>query len=173
MPGLASLHCASMQAGSWGFFFRVFQWASLYFNENVYVMASKQLLHSWMRAHYILAVAHALLFSSSWLLSCGLLWSCSRTEAECLWCGWITVTTQCQAAFTAKLNFSSVILKLCNLVMPELRLFILEDYLASGLFIVLGSSDLSCLTSQRLVLSAMSMEALSTPSGAAFVVNTG
>lgn len=56
--------------------------------------------------------------------------------------------------------------------MPELKLFILEDYLASGLFIVLGSSDLSCLTSQRLMLSAMSMEVLSSPSGAAFVVNT-
>lgn len=56
--------------------------------------------------------------------------------------------------------------------MPELKLFILEDYLASELFIVLGSSDLSCLTSQRLMLSAMSMEVLSSPSGAAFVVNT-
>lgn len=57
--------------------------------------------------------------------------------------------------------------------MPELRLFILKDDLASGLFIVLGSSDLSCMTSQELMLLAMSMEVLSTPSGAAFVVTTG
>lgn len=64
-------------------------------------------------------------------------------------------------------------MKLCNLVMPELRLFILKDDLASGLFIVLGSSDLSCMTSQELMLLAMSMEVLSTPSGAAFVVTTG
>lgn len=57
--------------------------------------------------------------------------------------------------------------------MPELRLFIPEDDLESGSFIVLGSCDLSCLASQKLMLSAMSMEILSTFSGAAFSVTTG
>lgn len=57
--------------------------------------------------------------------------------------------------------------------MPELRLFILEDDLESGSFIVLGSCDLSCLASQKLMLSAMSMEVLSTSSGAAFSVTAG
>lgn len=69
---------------------------------------------------------------------------------------------------------------LCNLVMPELRLFILGDDLESGFFFVLGCYDLPCLERQCTNVVVVgcegpdtASEVLSTASEAPFVVNPG